>query len=156
MSNKLKKRRGETKTMRDEKRRRVIVWEWAVPLMSVLLALLLVEVGHLSEKLLGRWRWLLVLVGWAVLWESYTRMWLRWRSCEIARVRRGGVSLGRPRISLIVGQDLYTGQAVVVDDRGFVVTCDRPSDLPPPARLAKVTDVVGPDVEIELDGLEGP
>jgi hypothetical protein len=131
-----------------------LVWEWATPLLLILLSVALVEVGHAA---LAWWRWGLVSLGWVVLGAIYVGLWHRWRSCEIDRIRHEKLPRGHlPRITLLAGEDLDCGQDVVVNDRGFVVAPERP--FPPPGSPTRFVGRVddASDLELDVDGLSGP
>jgi hypothetical protein len=121
--------------------KRRAVWEWVAPLVAALAAGVLVEGAHLIPD----WAWWsrgpLAFLGWTVVWIWYSTMWRRWRSAEIDCIDRR--RLGPPRITLIAGHDLHTGEACVVTDRGFVVAPDKTTapggTLPPPVDPACVT-----------------
>lgn len=132
----------------------IIVWEWAVPLLLIVLSAGLVEVGHLLP---AWWRWLVIASGWATLWSIYAATWRRWRRCEVDRVQRERLPRGHaPSITLIAGEDLACGQVLVVNDRGFAVAPEHP--FPPPGNPGRFIGRVGDDGDlmIDLDGMKGP
>jgi hypothetical protein len=111
-----------------KKIKRQIIWEWVTPGASILAAVLLVEISHLSQ---GWWRYPLDMLGWGVVGLGFFESWRRWRQAEIELIRRVWLPQGhKPHISLLTGQDLACGMPVVVNDRGFVITPDK-SPYPP-------------------------
>lgn len=135
-----------------------LIWEWVLPLLAMLLAGGLVEIGHLSQV---SWRWIIVAASWVLVWLIYAATWQRWRAAEIDRIRRTRLLIGQaPHVTLIVGQDLYTGQIAVVNDRGFVVEPERDParPLPPtvgPARVVGRWSAPG-EARVDRDDEWGP